>query len=78
MKPANQPGPTMSLKEVVEALRAVGIPSTNTKVADGIVSGAYPFGRLVAQNGSKRCFEIFRVDFVAWLNSKLKWEEISV
>ena len=77
MRRTTQPGPTMALKEVVEALRAVGIPSSNTKVADGIVSGAYPFGRLVAQNGSKRCFEIFRVDCVAWLNSKLKWEEIS-
>lgn len=67
---------TMTASEVCQELRLRGIPTTATKVIDGIESGAYPFGRIshVGEHGRRRV-EIFRVDFDAWIKSKVPKEE---
>lgn len=61
--------PTMTLKEVTEAMRAAGFRTSETMIADGIESGRYPFGAVigVGKTGRRR-IEILRVDFTAWLN----------
>lgn len=63
--------PMMNLKECADAMRDVGFRTSETCIADGIESGRYPFGALlsVGQTGRRR-FEIYRVDFEAWLRSK--------
>ena len=66
---------TMTLMEVYYAMRAAGIPCSPTKVSAGIVSGAYPFGRVVSEGETgRRSFEIFRVDFDNWLKTKIPKE----
>lgn len=67
---------TMTLDDVVKAFRAVGIPMHVKRLADGIADGTYPFGRVVqtSPNG-RRTFEIFRVDFQRWLNTKIPTED---
>lgn len=63
--------PMMNLKECADAMRRAGFHTTESGIADGIISGRYPFGALlsVGQTGRRR-FEIYRVDFEAWLKSK--------
>lgn len=67
---------TMTLNEVANAFRAVGIPMHVKRLADGIADGTYPFGRVVQTSATgRRTFEIFRVDFQNWLESKIPKEE---
>ena len=62
---------TMTIKEVLTAMRAAGIPCTDKRISDGIASGAYPFGRVTNEGETgRRTLEIFQVDFYAWLDSK--------
>lgn len=61
---------TMTATEVARAMSAAGIKTTSNKVVDGIASGAYPFGRIFNTSQLRRCVEIYRVDFEAWLDSK--------
>lgn len=63
---------TMTLRDVYYEMRAAGIRCSMKVISDGIASGAYPFGRIVniGQTG-RRTVEIFRVDFEAWLASKM-------
>ena len=66
---------TMTLTEVYYAMREAGIPSSPVKISAGIVSGAYPFGRVVSEGETgRRSFEIFRVDFNNWLETKIPKE----
>lgn len=62
---------TMTLHHVCGVFREAGIPASPAKIAEGIVSGAYPFGRLVkvGPNGNRQ-FEIFPKDVYDWLDSK--------
>lgn len=62
---------TLSLTECTEEMRRHGIPCSNVDVGDAIASGVYPFGRLkrTGETG-RRTFEIWRVDFEAWLRDK--------
>ena len=62
---------TMTMRELVREMRAVGIQCTDRIVSDGIASGLYPFGNVVnvGQTG-RRTIQVFRVDFEAWLRSK--------
>lgn len=62
---------TMNLNDVAKLFRENGIPANAAKIADGISSGAYPFGRVVStsENG-RRTFEIWRVDVLAFLQSR--------
>lgn len=67
---------TMTLREVLLAMRAAGIPVTEKIISDGIASGAYPFGRVVSTGETgRRTLHIFRVDFDAWLESKTPKEK---
>lgn len=62
---------TMTVSEVLYAMRAVGIQCNQRIISDGIASGAYPFGRVVNTGVTgRRTLQIFRVDFYAWLDSK--------
>lgn len=64
--------PTMTLAQVYHELRAAGIKSSPQRIAAGIERGAFPFGEVscVGESG-RRTFLIWRVDFEAWLESKL-------
>lgn len=63
---------TMTVREVYYAMRAAGIRCNTTMISAGIASGAYPFGRVVSTGETgRRTLEIFRVDFEAWLESKM-------
>lgn len=69
---------TMTLRDVYYEMRAAGIRCSMKVIADGIASGAYPFGRIVniGETG-RRTVEIFRVDFEAWLASKMPAPAVS-
>ena len=70
---------TMTLREVYYAMRAAGIRCNPKMIAAGIESGAYPFGRIVNTGETgRRTVEIFRVDFEAWLESKIPKESGAV
>lgn len=61
--------PTMTVREVVNAMRGVGFRTSDEIVADGIESGRYPFGTLISSGKTgRRHFEILRVDFERWLS----------
>ena len=66
----------MTLMDVYHAMRDAGITSSPKAISDGIVSGAYPFGRVTNVGETKRkTFEIFRVDFYAWLKTRIPEKE---
>lgn len=66
-----KPKLTMTLMDVYYAMREAGIPNTPVRISAGIASGAYPFGRVINTGETgRRTFEIFRVDFEAWLKTK--------
>ena len=67
---------TMSLQDVCTAFREAGIHTSPDTIANGIIDGYYPFGRLikVGPNGNRR-FEILAKDVSDWLASKATaWE----
>ena len=67
---------TMSLLNVYHAMREAGIPCSPKKISAGIQSGAYPFGRVVSVGETgRRTIEIYRVDFEAWLETKIPKEK---
>ena len=63
--------PVMTLDEVAQGLRSVGIPISKKVIADGIRDGTYPFGRVRSQGPTGRCsFEISRMKFTQWLEAE--------
>ena len=63
---------TMTLNEVYIAMREAGIPSSPSRISAGIASGLYPFGTVVNEGETgRRTLLIYRVDFEAWLQSKM-------
>ena len=67
---------TMSLQDVCTAFREAGIRTSPDTIANCIIDGYYPFGRLikVGPNGNRR-FEILAKDVSDWLASKATaWE----
>lgn len=67
---------TMSLQDVCTAFREAGIRTSPDTIANGIIDGYYPFGRLIkaGPNGNRR-FEILAKDVSDWLASKATaWE----
>ena len=63
---------TMTVTEVYHEMRNAGIRSSPTRISAGIASGAYPFGRVVSIGETgRKTIEIWRVDFEAWLESKV-------
>ncbi len=58
----------MTILEVCEDLRRRGSGMTQRTVSNGIVSGALPFGKLIATGGTgRRTFLILRRDYEAWI-----------
>lgn len=63
---------TMTINDVAKLFRQYGVPIELGRLADGIASGDYPFGRVVrVSDGGRRTFEIWRVDVEAFLKSKM-------
>lgn len=69
---------TMTLHDVYYEMREAGIRCSMKVIADGIACGAYPFGRIVniGETG-RRSIQIFRVDFEAWLETKIPKETVT-
>lgn len=68
-------GVTMTLRDVYYEMRTAGIRCSEKVISDGIACGAYPFGRVVnVGKTGRRTVQIFRVDFEAWLVTKLPKE----
>lgn len=67
---------TMTLRDVYYEMREAGIRCSMKVISDGIATGAYPFGRVVniGETG-RRTVQIFRVDFEAWLASKMPGQQ---
>ena len=63
---------TMTIQEVYQAMREAGIPCTPARISAGVANGMYPFGTVinVGETG-RRTLLIYRVDFDAWLESKI-------
>ena len=67
---------TMTLRDVYTEMREAGIRCSMKVFSDGIATGAYPFGRVVNTGETgRRTVQIFRVDFEAWLASKMPTPE---
>ena len=63
---------TMTVREVYYAMREAGIRSSPERISAGIASGAYPFGKVINTGETgRRTLEIYRVDFEAWLATKI-------
>lgn len=63
---------TMTIMDVYHAMREAGISSSPTRISAGIASGVYPFGKVIAIGETgRRTVEIYRVDFEAWLETKI-------
>lgn len=62
----------MTLMEVYREMRDAGISCSPKSISAGIACGAYSFGRVsgVGETG-RRTLEIYRVDFEAWLKTKI-------
>lgn len=66
---------TMTVREVLHEMRKAGIHCNERIISDGIASGAYPFGSVVATGATgRRTLNIFRTDFYSWLASKAPQE----
>lgn len=71
-----KPKLTMTLMDVYYAMREAGISISPTRISAGIACGAYPFGRVVCVGETgRRTLEIFRVDFDAWLETRIPKEK---
>lgn len=64
--------PRLTLNETAALFREYGIAIDQRRIADGIVDGSYPFGRLVgeSEHTGRRTFEIWRKDVVAFLTER--------
>ena len=72
MAQRKHPKLTMTISELYQEMREVGIPCSPNSIANGIESGAYPFGRVVCTGETgRRRIEVFRVDFLAWLRTRI-------
>lgn len=62
----------MTLDDVCQAFREMGVPMEKGRLADDIAAGVYPFGRVakVSPNG-RRTFDIWRVDVERFLQSRI-------
>ena len=63
--------PTMSLCELVERLRSLGIRTSNPTAAAMIEAGAYPFAQAVRlEEDGKRVLVIYRKLFDQWVEER--------
>ena len=65
-------GLRMTLEDVCQAFRGMGISIDKGRLANDIAAGVYPFGRVakVSSNG-RRTYEIWRVDVESFLQSRI-------
>ena len=62
----------MTLCELVERLRSLGVPTSNTKAAAMIEAGQYPFASCVRlKEDGERVFEISKVLFDKWVAERV-------
>ena len=62
--------PKMTINEVVADMRSIGMKVGHGTVSDGIVSGLFPFGKLLAESPSgRRTFIILRKEYEKWKES---------
>lgn len=62
----------MTIHEVCADLRREGIPVTEKYLADGILAGEYPFGRLLREGPTgRRTFIIERKLYESWKQANL-------
>jgi hypothetical protein len=59
---------TLNLHELAQLFRNVGISTSETKLADGIEQGKYPFAICIQQKG--RQFEIYKRLVIDWLTER--------
>ena len=62
---------TMTVNEVVRALRDLGLRTSPDKIADGIQQGVYPYGVCISTPGKRRYFEIYKAQFIEWVDARV-------
>ena len=60
---------TMTINEVVRALRNLGVRTSPDKIAAGIQQGVYPYGVCISMPGKRRYFEIYKSQFDEWVDA---------
>lgn len=68
-----KPIQTMTLNELAARMRALGLKTSNEKLATAIEAGLYPFAicvRIARSGGESRCFEIYTKLFEQWANER--------
>ena len=65
------PRPKMTLLEVCNDLRSRGAGMTQKTVADGIASGAFPFGKVLSVTNGRRHLLILRKDYETWATENI-------
>lgn len=60
---------TMTVVQVVDELRALGVKTTPNKIRAGIIQGVYPFGVCIEMENNE--FEIYRTKFDEWKSDKI-------
>lgn len=71
--------PRMTLAEVGNEFRKAGISIDNRRLADGIETGEFPFGKLLnVSTGGRRTFWILRKDVMAYLDAVIAPAQITV
>ena len=59
---------TMTVQEVCDELRDMGVKTTPVKIRAGIAQGVYPFGVCIQMAHQE--FEIYRVLFEKWVDER--------
>ena len=72
--------PKMTLHEMTEALRANGVPATESRLREMAIAGKFPFAFGVRGDGrsGRATILIFRHAFYAWLDEMLGCESIRI
>ena len=65
-------GPTMTLHQMCEALRANCISCTENKMGEAIAAGVFPFAQATPGGpGRRRTYFIWTRDFYKWLDERM-------
>ncbi len=59
---------TMTVQEVCDTLRDMGVKTTPIKIRAGIAQGVYPFGIRIQMENQE--FEIYRALFEKWVDER--------
>lgn len=72
--------PKMTLHEMTEALRANGVPATESRLREMAIAGKFPFAYGVRGDGprGKATILIFRHAFYVWLDEMLGCESVRI